>query len=188
MSLYFVQEQGEGNPNNHGFQYWQCVDDFLYTAVEDALPPELFRLEGQNGSASECLRTCGEEGFDVAMLRNVEPTPEEHLRCYCLSHRYRFRQTDVSFSCLNYWCPSIIGPCVPLGMSSDPVQVPKVAAVYCRGSTACGTSLLVDADLSGVCEEDEEGTKVADDRVGGGGTTEWLHSQLRLLCDQQLML
>ncbi len=30
MSLYFVLEDGPHNPNNHNFNYWQCVSDTLY--------------------------------------------------------------------------------------------------------------------------------------------------------------
>ncbi len=167
MSLYFVLEDGPHNPENHNFDYWQCVRSDLYNPVEDVLPEPLYKVQRYNGSASLCLGMCQEEDFDVAMIRNVNVTDPDHLYdCYCLSERYRFRSVDVHYNCLNYWCPSITGPCVPAEL--DPLSdQPEyyMAAVYCRGKTACGTGLLADNEVAGICEEEGAGAKVADDRV-----------------------
>ena len=78
--------------------------------------------------------------------------------------RYEFRTVDLTYTCLNYFCPSLSGPCAPAGQS--PFDRPEyMAAVYCRGLTACGTALLMGNDVSGICEEDGEGARVTDDRV-----------------------
>ncbi len=82
-----------------------------------------------------------------------------------LADRYEFRTVDLTYTCLNYFCPSLSGPCAPAGQS--PFDRPEyMAAVYCRGLTACGTALLMGNDVSGICEEDGEGARVTDDRVG----------------------
>ncbi len=134
--------------------------------MDEVLPPELFYYERYNGSASLCLAKCREEGFDVAMLRNVNVedfTERPHTYdCYCLSELYRFRSVDLDFECLNYWCPSITGPCVPAGQSP---QSPRyMAAVYCRGE-ACSTDILANNEVSGVCESEGEFAKISDERV-----------------------
>ncbi len=167
VSLYFVQPEPE-LPANHGFSYWQCVDQPLYNTIEEVMPERMFSFSRYEGDASQCLANCSAENFNVAMIRNVnvkEIDEHPHLYdCYCLSEWYRFRSMDVDFNCLNYWCPSVRGPCVPAGQAGAETD-PYMAAVYCAGEEACGTKILMPDTVSGVCEQDGENAKVTDSRV-----------------------
>ncbi len=43
-SVYFVQQDDERRPDNHGFSYWQCVGSELYNPVDEVMPEQLYRL------------------------------------------------------------------------------------------------------------------------------------------------
>ncbi len=145
FSAYYVDPS---YGNNLGYKYWHCVNfpfNFPWFTDSDLMKD----IEGVP-SASECLVSCKEDNFEIAMVTGIE---DDTFECICLRHGfYQFRMQDFSLQCTESgvdqfaWCPDVDGPCVPSSSQDE-----SVFAVYCLDVAKCNESLIMPPRQEDLC-------------------------------------
>eukprot|EP00095_Tigriopus_kingsejongensis_P010627 maker-scaffold1028_size131186-snap-gene-0.43 protein:Tk10627 transcript:maker-scaffold1028_size131186-snap-gene-0.43-mRNA-1 annotation:"CIRL" len=139
---------------NDGYQYFQCFSANVLDQMNQIMPTSL-RADSTEASPAECLAKCGALDLDLVILQSHEEG--QNVQCTCTS-LFRFPVTRVRRECLDFWCPTALGPCVNLG---DPLA--NSVSVFCRNK-ACDSRSLLPVSESGVCEREGVGFRSNDPR------------------------